>query len=102
MRRTNIYLDDEQVRALRHLAAEERASVAELVRQAVDGYLARRFRETPDWAQCFDEIVARYRDGVPPDLPPEEIEEEITASRREYCAERATARDSAGADEGGR
>lgn len=28
MHRTNIYLDDEQLRALKHLAAEEHASVA--------------------------------------------------------------------------
>lgn len=102
MHRTNIYLDDDQVRALRHLAAEERASVAELVRRAVDGYLVRRFRETPDWGQRFDEIVARFRDAVPLDMRSEEIEAEITAARLEYCAERATARDSAGADASGR
>ena len=35
MYRTNIYLDAEQVRALRHLAAEDMCSVAELVRRAV-------------------------------------------------------------------
>jgi uncharacterized OsmC-like protein len=37
MHQTNIYLDAEQVRALKHLAAEPQCSVAELVRRAVDG-----------------------------------------------------------------
>ena len=34
MQRTNIYLEDDQLRVLKHLAAEERQSVADLVRRA--------------------------------------------------------------------
>ena len=45
MRRTNIYLDDDQLRALKHLAAEQQQSLAILVRRAVDEFLARRFSE---------------------------------------------------------
>lgn len=41
MRRTNIYLDEVQLQALKHLAADERCSVADLVRKAVDDYLSR-------------------------------------------------------------
>ncbi len=37
---TNIALHREQHRRLKHLAVEERRGLAELVREAVDGYLA--------------------------------------------------------------
>ncbi len=45
VQRTNIYLDEEQLRALKHLATEERQSVANLVRRAVDAYLAQRLAD---------------------------------------------------------
>lgn len=38
MQQTNISLDPEQVRALSHMAVEERRSVEKLVRRAVDNY----------------------------------------------------------------
>ncbi len=47
VQRTNVYLEEDQLRALKHLAAEERQSVADLVRQAVDAYLARRLTDDP-------------------------------------------------------
>lgn len=39
MQRTNIYLDDEQLTALRQLADQRGQPVAQLVRQAVDAWL---------------------------------------------------------------
>ncbi|MGH7862623.1 MAG: CopG family transcriptional regulator, partial [Candidatus Dormibacteraceae bacterium] len=36
MKRTNIYLDDEQARRLRHLAIEEGRSFTDLVREALN------------------------------------------------------------------
>ena len=86
MRRT-IELEDEQVRALESAAAEERRSVDELIRQAVDGYLARRRRDWSDWGRRFDNLVERVQAHVPPDVTPEEIEADITAARAEYRAE---------------
>ncbi|MBI4491170.1 MAG: CopG family transcriptional regulator [Chloroflexi bacterium] len=83
MHRTNIFLDSEQVRALKHLAAEERRSVAELVRRAVDEYLARRFRDGTDWGERFDQLVARIQQRIPVEVTPEEIEADITAAREE-------------------
>src|SRR5260370_13767415 len=101
MHRTNVSFEDEQIRALKDLAAEERASVAELVRRAVDGYLAQRTRAARDWGERFDEVLARFRQDVPPDLTSEEIEAEITAARHEYRAERAAARRAGGAADAG-
>jgi len=40
MQRTNVYLDEDQIRALKVLAAEQGRSLAELVRRAVDRLLA--------------------------------------------------------------
>lgn len=103
MHRTNVNLDDEQLRALKDLAAEEGSSVAELVRRAVDGYLGQRRRAARAWGERFDTVVARFRAGVPAELTPDEIEAEITAARAEYRAERAAARRFGGtADAGGR
>lgn len=83
MYRTNIYLDEEETRALRHLAAEERSSVAELVRRAVDQYLAQRLGEGKDWGERFDELVERIQRRLPAGVTPDEIEADITAAREE-------------------
>lgn len=92
MRRTNIYLDDEQLRALKHLAAEEQASVADLVRKAIDGYLASRFSSADDWGRRFDDLVERVQRRVPPDMKPREIEADITAARDEVRRARQSRR----------
>ena len=44
MKRTNIHLSDEQLKALRKLSDNTGAPVAELVRRAIDAYL----RKTSD------------------------------------------------------
>lgn len=92
MHRTNIYLDAEQVRALKHLAAESRCSAAELVRRAVDDYLARAFRDEKDWGERFDDLVARIQRRIPADVTPEEIEADITAAGEEVRGRRRLAR----------
>ena len=96
MYRTNIYLDEEETQALRHLAAEERCSVAELVRRAVDQYLARRFREEKDWGERFDELVARIQRRIPAEVTPAGVEADITTARAEVRRARRTARAAAG------
>lgn len=92
MQRTNIYLDEEQARALKHLAAEEGLSVAELVRRAVDAYLAESFPNSRFWDERFDALIARIRARVPSDISPEEIEADITEARREVREERKASR----------
>lgn len=82
MRRTNIYLEDDQLRALKHVAAEERRPVAELIRRAVDDLLAQRLGDEA-WGARFQELVERVRSRIPATTPPEEIEADITAAREE-------------------
>lgn len=50
MRRTQVYLTEEQLRALNRSARRERASMAQLVRDAVDAYLRREERVSPEAA----------------------------------------------------
>ena len=83
MQRTNIYLDDDQLRALKHLAAEEHKSVADLVRQAVDGYLAKRLVDDAEWRQRLDQLMDRISGRIPRDVSPAEVEADITAAREE-------------------
>lgn len=91
MQRTNIYLDEDQLHALRLLAAEDRESVADLVRQAIDEYLVKRYPDCRDWGERFDTLVARIQRRVPADVTPEQIEADISAARQEVReAHRAT------------
>jgi hypothetical protein len=83
MQRTNIYLEDDQLRALKHLAAEERQSVADLVRRAVDAYLAQRIADDADWRVRLEELMARIQARVPQDLTEGEIAADITAGKVE-------------------
>jgi len=92
MRRTNIYLDDDQLRALKHLAAEQQQSLAILVRRAVDEFLARRFSERGDWGERFDALVQRVQSRVPKDISSEQVESDITAAREEVRQERRDVR----------
>lgn len=81
MQRTNIYLEDEQLRALKHLAAEERQSVADLVREAVDDYLSRRMADDALWRERLDALLTRVRHRIPADVGSEEIEADIGEAR---------------------
>lgn len=92
MQRTNIYLDDEQLRALKHLAAEEHASVADLVRKAIDAYLVPRFSSRKEWGLRFDDLVERIQRRMPAGVTPDEIEADITAARAEVRDARQTRR----------
>ena len=99
MQRT-IDLPEDQIRELEQLAASERRSLDEVVQFAVGDYLARR-RGRTDWAKRFEEAVERIREGIPPDISPDEIEADVTAAWEEHRAERATQRASATAQDAG-
>ena len=83
MKRTNIYLDEERLRLLKHLAADERASVAELVRRAVDAYLVQHLEDDARWREQWRELVEQVQARIPAAVTPAEIEAEITEARRE-------------------
>lgn len=83
MYRTNIYLDTEQMRALKHLAAEQGCSVAELVRRAVDAYIVANLADQSIWRERLDEFVARVQSRMPKEVPAQRVEEDISLAREE-------------------
>ena len=92
MQRTNIYLDEDQVRALKHLAAEHEQSVAELVRQAVDNYLAQEFDNDEVWQQRMSNLVKRLRERNSPEATLAEVEADISLAREEVRTAQRAAR----------
>ena len=105
VKRTNIYLDEEQARLLRHLAIEEGRSFTDLVREALNAYLAKRGlsakspvsgprRSVPqdEWQSRFKDTLDRIRANTPTGLAADDIEAEITAAREEVRCERAERR----------
>ena len=65
MRRTNIYLPDEQLQTLRALADQRGQPVAELVRQAVGDWLAGqgvRVVDEDEWERRFEALLSRRRE----------------------------------------
>ncbi|MGH2364675.1 MAG: CopG family transcriptional regulator [Chloroflexota bacterium] len=92
LHRTNIYLGDDQLRALKHLAAEEHASVADLVRKAIDAYLVPRFSSSDDWGRRFDDLAESIQRRMPAGATPEQIEADITAARAEVRLSRQARR----------
>jgi len=64
MKRTNIYLPDEQIGLLRRVSESRGRPVAELVREAVDAWLsAQGARAIPEdeWQARFDALMKRRR-----------------------------------------
>lgn len=64
IRRTNVYLSDEQLDTLRRVGALRGRPVAELVREAVDSWLAAQgVRTIPadEWERRFDALLERRR-----------------------------------------
>jgi len=81
VQRTNIYLEEEQLRAVKHLAADDRESVAVLVREAIDTYLAQRVGDGTKWNERFASLLEHVQGRVPADIPTDEIEADIRAAR---------------------
>ena len=101
MKRTSIYLENEELKLLKHLAVEEEVSLAELVRRAVRWYLAMtashvqpapRALSDQEWNRRLDELLAAIRSRLP-SVPAEEIEAEITEAREEVRGARLRQRD---------
>ena len=105
MKRTIIYLGEEQACALRHGAIEEGRSFTDLVREALNAYLAKRglastspvsgpHRSIPadEWRSRFTDVLGRIRSTMPTDLAADAIETEITRAGAEVRHERAERR----------
>ncbi len=91
VKRTNIYLDEQELKLLKHLAVEEQASLAALVRRAVRWYLSTatsrvkspsRQLSDAEWSGRLDTLLAAIQARLPA-LLPEEVEADITAAREE-------------------
>ena len=86
MQRTNIYLDEDQLRLLKHLAAEENKPVADLVRQAVDQFLRNRLENAVTWQSDMAALIERVRSRVSLAIDPDEIESDIREARQDARA----------------
>ncbi|MFO7767524.1 MAG: ribbon-helix-helix protein, CopG family [bacterium] len=65
MRRTQIYLTEEEREALRLLSEREGRPMSELIREAVDRYIARRSASTREEALRNARGIWRDRDDLP-------------------------------------
>lgn len=85
--RTNIYLDERQLRLLRHLAAARRTAVAEIVRDAVNAYLARELGDRSAAIDALAQLLAAAQPGALAGKTPEELEAEAVALVKDVRAE---------------
>ncbi len=86
MQWTNIYLDEDQLRLLKHLAAEENNPLADLIRQAVDQFLRIRLDDDVMWQNDMTALIERVRSRVSPAIDPDEIERDIREARHDVRA----------------
>jgi DNA-binding ferritin-like protein (Dps family) len=86
MQRTNIYLDEDQLRLLKDLAAAESKSVADLVRQAVDQFLRSRLEDGVTWQNDMTALIEQVHSRVSPAIDPDEIERDIREARQDVRA----------------
>jgi hypothetical protein len=96
MRRTNIYLDDEQLARLKLLSTMRNVPVASLVREALDAWLAtQKVGSLPkdEWERRFKALLKR-RDAIwkQHEWDAEDVERDVMEAVREVRAERAARR----------
>ena len=60
MKRTQVYLTEEQERGLKRLAASSGRKQSELIREAVEGYLAER--QPGDWKEALAALRGMWKD----------------------------------------
>jgi predicted DNA-binding protein len=96
MRRTNIYLDDEQLASLRGLSERRGLPVATLVREAIDEWLAAQgVRQIPEdeWNRRFSALLERRTRIADDDgLSQEDVERDVMQAVREVRKARAARR----------
>jgi hypothetical protein len=95
-RRTNIYLDEQQLDLLRGLADQRGRPVAELVREAVDSWLDdQEVRRLPpdEWDARFDALLTRRaRIAAERGFEPAEVERDVMDAVREVRRARSARR----------
>jgi len=83
VRRTNIYMDEDQLVMLKFLALQQGQTVAELVRTAVNQLLSEQLKNEDKWKTQFNGLINRVRSRIPDNLSSEEIEKDITQAKKE-------------------
>jgi hypothetical protein len=87
MRRTNIYLSEEQLNTLHAIAEQRAVPMAELVRQALDEWLRAqglRVLGEDEWLSRFDALLSRRRRAVDGSRPsPTSVERDVARAVRE-------------------
>ena len=80
MKRTNFYVDDERLEALKHVATTEHISVSDLVREGIDRVIRERMRGKPDRAALRADLQAYLQKytGKGPKRSPDENERRIS------------------------
>jgi len=78
--RTQIYLSDQQRRALKLLSAASDQSVSDLVRRAVDRLLSDELA-SDDWGDRLDALAERVRSRAP-ERSADDVAEAVRRSRR--------------------
>lgn len=96
MRRTNIYLDDDDLSALRSIGSLQSRPVAELVREAVADWLSRHGVERiaeDDWQQRLGQLLDR-REEVEASAAwePDEVENDVATALAEVRRARSAGR----------
>ena len=90
VKRANFFVDDKRLQALKHVAATERVSIAELVREGIDRVIRDRMKnprsERAQLKAGLDAYLQKYA-GKGRSRTDEEIEEIVTEAR----GKRATA-----------
>ena len=84
MKRTNIYLADEELAALRMLGKRQERPVAELVREAVDEWLVKHgvsLIDEDEWSRRFDRLLDRRRQVADrSDWSADDVERDVAAA----------------------
>lgn len=96
MRRTNIYLEEQQVDTLRRLGEQRGVPVAGLVREAIDAWLESqgvRVIDEDEWGRRFDALLAR-RDRIAREqgFSADDVERDVLAAVREVRRARTARR----------
>lgn len=84
MKRANFFVDDKQLQALKHVAATERVSIAELVREGIDRVIRDRVHssrnERAQLKADLDTYLRKYA-GKGRERTDEEIDDIVTEAR---------------------
>jgi Arc/MetJ-type ribon-helix-helix transcriptional regulator len=100
MKRTNVYLDEDELKLLKHIAIEEGKSFSEVVRQALRQFL-QNYRVQPaprqipkkEWASRLEALLQRVQRRIAENTLPGKIEAEITQASQEVRLARRKAHD---------